>query len=258
VEDEVAELVGSVEPVALAGLLAAEEDERLAVPVEAVGVEILGVVGQGEDSYAVGLEQVDQVADGLFAQAPPRPHLLGCQLRGPSRQRRNVRCGEVESVLEPVVDQDRDASRVEPAVTGACCHLAQGTEADRLNGDLLEVVAGEEVFSDAERGSESCERLRGRVLVLVLVGGQAGAAQSRFLGELGQRPTAALACRGQTGGVQHGGNLWSAKETGVSAWRRRPSRSPRRWSGAPRSWWCRSARGRGETCGGGGCAPPSP
>jgi len=60
VKYEVTEFVSCVESVTFAGFLAAQEDEGLPVPVEAVGVEVLGVVGKREDTNAMCLEEVDR------------------------------------------------------------------------------------------------------------------------------------------------------------------------------------------------------
>jgi len=210
VQDQVSQLVGSIEPAALAGLAGAQEDERLAAPVQRVRVQLIVLRGQRVDADAVCLEQVQHVRDRSLPQPPAGTDHLRGRLGIMTGQRRQIPIRQAEPGLDPVVDADRDPARRQCPVTLTGGHLAEGTEAHRLLGDLIHIRGHEEQAVYPERAGEQPKGLLAGCLVTVLVNREAVRAQAGQLGQAGQRQAGAFPGNDQPRRCQH----WSGLSAG--------------------------------------------
>ena len=70
VQDEVGQLMSSVEPAALRGLEGVEEDIRLTIMPAGKGIHVLRILGQREDTNALRLKQLDHMGDRPLADRP--------------------------------------------------------------------------------------------------------------------------------------------------------------------------------------------
>lgn len=203
VQHQVTEFVRRVEAAALTGLARAQEDERLPVPVQRVGVQLVVLGGQRVDPHAVRLEQVHRVRDRPLPQPPAGPDDLRRGFGIVTGQARHVRVRQPEPGLDPVVDQQRDPAGGQRPVALPGGHLAERAEADRLFRDLVDIRRAEECRRDVQRVGQQQQRFLGRRLMPVLVAGNAVRAQAGELGQARQRESAPFPGNRQPRWCQH-------------------------------------------------------